>query len=99
MAERPVEHLPLRELFTDADRLTRDLIVHLEQGFIPKVQQLNDVVQVDIDSSDDEEVPDLTVRLQSGRLFESEEFSKQLFDKIDRYYAAIDGAVEKITEV
>ncbi len=99
VADRPVEHLPLRELLTDADRLTRDLIDHMKRGFIPKVKQLNDFVKVDFYANDEKRIHDVTVRNQSSQLLDSEDFSKQLSDKLNRYVTAIDAAVEKIIEI
>jgi len=40
MAERRIEDMPLRDVFTEAEQLARDLVDHLENGFLPKASWL-----------------------------------------------------------
>ena len=66
--------LPLREKFTNAERLTRELIDHLEQGFLPKIQQLRRVCRKD----EEDGVTDKSVRHQCLQLIGSDEFTEKL---------------------
>ncbi|MBM80636.1 MAG: hypothetical protein CMJ78_08595 [Planctomycetaceae bacterium] len=91
MSDRPIESLPLRDLFNDAEKLTRELIDHYEHGLIPKADQLNRTALND-------EVDDTgSLRHSASLLLESYEFARQLSKKLDKYYVAIDQSVAKIT--
>jgi hypothetical protein len=81
VSKKKVDQLSLRDLFTDAERLTRDLIDHLEHGFIPKVQALNTLM---LDGG--EQLEDLTVRNSAATVLEGHAFSQKLLDKLDNYY-------------
>ena len=97
MAVRSVEDLPLRELFTDADRLTRELIDHIDNGFIPKAQNLGELAEVRRGEVVRKDVDDITVRNNAAQLLESEDYAEQLYDRTQEYFAAINQAVSKIT--
>ena len=94
MSDPKIDQLSLRDLFTDAERLTRDLIDHLEHGFIPKVQALNALM---LDGG--EQLEDLTVRNSAATVLEGHAFSQKLLDKLDNYYQAIDRTVSTITGI
>ena len=94
MVERSLENLPLRELFTDAVRLTREMIDHLEHNLVPKANDLSGLVEMDGDETDIKEV---TIRNHTSRLLESEKFTRQLYKKMNAYYEQIDRSVAKIT--
>lgn len=66
--------LPLREKFTAAERLTREFIEHLEQGFLSNIKELRRVCRKDEESG----VTDKTVRFECNRLFESDKFAANL---------------------
>ena len=91
MSDRPIESMPLRDLFTDAERLTRELIDHYEHGLIPKAEQLNR------SALNDEENSTGSLRHNSHLLVESYEYARQLSKKLDKYYVAIDQSVSRIT--
>lgn len=71
--------LPLREKFTNAERLTRELLDHLDQGFQTRVQQLRRMARKDKDDG----VTDKSVRAHCTRLFESHKFSTTLTAELD----------------
>ena len=48
MAERRVEDMPLRDVFTEVEQLARELVDHLENGFLPKANGLRELVEVAI---------------------------------------------------
>lgn len=94
MIERPLNELTLREMFTDVERLTRELVEHLEQGFLPKSQALLRIVP---EGSEQDDIADVTVRSHAARLLESGDFAEQLYEKVSGYCAAIDREVTRIT--
>jgi hypothetical protein len=98
VADPAIENRPLRELFTQAERLSRELIDHLENGFLPKTDSLYRLVEPDGDSPVQEDVEDVTVRNQARVVLESEEFTNKLYKETAQYLTAIDRAVSKMTE-
>lgn len=79
------DSLPLREKFTNAERLTRELIEHLEQGFLPKLQQLRRVARKD----EEEGVTDKSVRDQCAQLLKSDDFTEKLTSDLQDYLDSI----------
>lgn len=96
MVERSPDQMTLRKLFTETERLTRELVEHLEQGFLPKVQNLARLVDpghVDVHGNP---VEDVTVRNSAAQVLESEVYTDQLCEKIQHYCDAIDRDVARI---
>ena len=98
MAETPLKEMTLRELLADSEHLTRELIEHLDQNFIPRAHALRKLVRPIVGSSVNEEVEDISVRNSALRTLKSEEFTEELYEKISQYSAAIDDAVSHITQ-
>lgn len=96
MFERPVEQLTLREKLIDAERLTHELIEHLEQGFLPKAASLGKIAKAGLDEHPVEPVGDLTIRTRASELLESEQFTHQLSEKLSRYIEGIDQGMTQI---
>ena len=97
MAERPVGQLTLREMLTDAERMTRELGEHLDQAFIPKCHELTRLVRpINGEPPDVRSLEDVTVRTQAARILEVETFTDGLFEKLMKYCQAIDHSVGKI---
>jgi hypothetical protein len=96
MAERAVDQLTLRELFKDAERLTRELTEHIDQGFIPKSQALTRLVSPSPGDPEYDQIEDLTVRNQVVEVLKSEDFTNQLHEKLAKYYTAIERNVARI---
>ena len=97
MSNPSIDHLPLRELFTGAERLTRDLIDHIERGFLPKCSRLNEICQPISEQSGEEEIEDITIRNHSAQVLDSEKFTHEFYENTQTYLVAIDQAVAKIT--
>jgi hypothetical protein len=97
MAERDVNNLTLRELFNSAERLTRELIEHLEQGFLFKSRSLARLVAATPGEPEYEQIEDLTIRNQVDDLLKSEDFTEQLYRRLEQYYRAIDENVTRIS--
>ncbi len=98
MAERRPENLTLRELFVNSDRFARDLIEHLEQGFIPKTDTLINLVRPTQDGTPAANVKDITIRNQVASLLESENFTEQLSSKLKKYFDIIENSTSKIID-
>lgn len=97
MVGRPIEQQTLREMFTEAERLTRELIEHLDQGFLPKSHELARLVRpINGEPPGLNDLEDVTVRTQAGRLLESEAFTEQVYASLDQYSRAIDASVTRI---
>jgi hypothetical protein len=90
MAERPIEELTLREMFTNVEWLIRDLTEHLQQSFYPKSRALLESVRTFDNPAERDAVPDGTVRSQVAALLGSDDYSHTLFQKLDRHLAAIE---------
>ena len=98
MPQSPLKEMTLREMLADAERLTRELIEHLNQDFIPKAHALRKLVRPTIGSSEHEEVEDISVRNSAIRALKSEDFTEELYENIHQYCAAIDEAVSRIKQ-
>ena len=98
MAETQLKEMTLREMLADAEQLTRELIEHLDQNFIPKAHALRKLVRPTVGGSVDEEVQDISVRDTAIRALKSEEFTEELYENISQYCAAIDDAVSRINQ-
>ncbi|MCG6154586.1 hypothetical protein [Rubinisphaera margarita] len=91
-----IEKMTLREKLSEADRLMRELIDHLDNGFIPKTRNLSRKLQEA--GSDPESLTDMTVRQQAAEIIDDNRFSERLYEKIGALLVAIDGDVNRIQE-
>ncbi len=95
--ERPIGHLTLREMFVDAERITRELLEHLDQGFLPKTHELARLLRpIHGEPPGLNVLEDITVRTQAHRLLESEAFTDEVFIRLGEYCRAIDESVSRI---
>ena len=95
MAEQPLEQLTLRETLVISEQLARELMLHLEQGFAPKVKALQELIASAEPSEGVSSVPDVTVRNQVATVLQSDDFSQALFKKVARYLESIDQGVNR----
>lgn len=98
MADQSPENLTLRELFVNSDRFARELIEHLEQGFIPKTETLINLVRPTQDGTPAANVKDITIRNQVASLLESENFTEQIYSKLKKHCDAIENHTSKIID-
>jgi len=91
------ENIPLQDLCKDAERLTRDLIDHLERNMIPRTREFQVLVRPDSAFDTGSQVQDITIRNQVKTLQESQEFTEQLYQKTSQYLDAIDLEVSRLT--
>lgn len=93
-----LENVPLRDICKEAERLTRELIDHLENNLVPRSRELHELVKPDSPFNETGTgVQDITVRNQASTLLESQEFTEQLFLKTRQYLKAIDQQVGAMT--
>lgn len=91
-------NIPLRDLCKDAEKLTQELIDHLERNLIPRTRELHNLVKPESPFATKEKpVENVTIRNHAVVLAESQEFTEQLFMKASRYFAAIDEQLAKMS--
>ncbi|MCR9233984.1 MAG: hypothetical protein NXI29_23540 [bacterium] len=96
--KRDLSQLTLREMFSNTERLTAELADHLELGFLPKNQQLIRMVRVLPEGVEKRRVEDISVRNQADDLLKSDQFTQELFTKLDEYLEAIENSIEGIID-
>ncbi len=94
MAERPVSQQTLREQFTNAEQLTKELVDHLEHHLLPKIHNLKKLVQMELKG--EAVVEDITMRNHASHVLESARFAGEVSDKMTTYFTSINQAVTRI---
>lgn len=94
MAERPVSQQTLREQFTHAEQLTKELVDHLEHNLLPKIHDLKKLVQTELKG--EAVVEDITVRNHASDVLESARFADEVSDKMTAYFTSINQSVARI---
>lgn len=85
----------LRDKLNEVERMMRELMDHLDNGFIPKARSLSRTLQEK--GNDTALVSDTTVRQQAAELIDSNRFSERIYDKISKLLVLIDEDVASIT--
>ena len=98
MADRPIESLTLREKLIDAEKLTRELVDHLERGFIPKAHQLRRTARHATSPEHQDEIKDLTVRNSVDQVLKSDDYTRHLCERAVTLLNAIDTDVQTVFE-
>jgi hypothetical protein len=98
VAERPIEQMTLREMFSHAERISRDLVDHLERNLLPRSRQLARLVRPTETESFPADVEDVTVRSHVARLIESEDFTDQVYGRLADFCEAIDASASRIVD-
>jgi len=80
----------LREKLSESDKLARELIHHLESGFIPKVHGLRRTARHGNDPAEQDEITDATIRNQVETVLESHDFGRKVADQLRIHLDAID---------
>lgn len=81
--------MTLRQKLMEADKLTRELMDHLERGFVPKVHTLRRVTRHGSEV-ENESITDLTVRSTADLVLDSAAFTAELSKGLEQFLAAID---------
>ena len=87
----------LREKLSEAEKLARELIHHLEHGFIPKVHALRRLARQGLDPTDADEVSDRSFRSQVDEVLSSDDFTRRVYKQFDTYLTGIQQDVRQIT--
>jgi hypothetical protein len=90
VAERPIEEMTLREMFTSAESLIRDVEDHLHNSFLPKSRATREKVRSNSVHSEQEFISDTTVRTHVAELLSSDDYSETLITRLNNYLAAIE---------
>src|SRR4029077_9076813 len=90
MADGPIDELTLRDMFSNAEWLIRDLTEHLKQSFQPHSQALDVLVRSYRNAEERDAIADTAVRTHAAALLESDDYSQKLMQKLDRYLIAIE---------
>lgn len=96
-----LDNMTLREKLSEADKLARELIHHLEHGFIPKVHSLRRTARSGMGQSEhaDEEVTDVTIRSTVEGVLQSDDFTRNVSDQLTQLLTAIDRDVHKVLDI
>ena len=89
------ESLTLRDQLTGADRLTREIMDHLERAFVPQAHQLRSVTRIS-GEADTSQLEDVTLRNQIDNLLKSDDYTKDMSERLRAYLASIGKEVGKI---
>lgn len=98
MAHNTIERMTLREKLNEAEKLTRELIDHIEHGFIPKAQQLQRLAKKGKNDEEGIHISDMSIRENAAQLLESERFTEEVYEKVSRFLVAIDKEMTEIIE-
>ncbi len=95
MAES-ISNMTLRDKLNEAERVMRELMDHLDNGFIPKARSLGRSLQEH--GNDVTLISDTTVRQQAAEIIDSNRYSEKLYRRVGELLVAIDEDVASITE-
>lgn len=91
-----IDHLTLREKLRDAARGARELVEHLELGFVPKVHELRKLSRQHDAASGVPPVADVTIRGYVSAVLESDQFTVRLNDSLENYLNSIQKDVSDV---
>ena len=97
MAERPIESLTPREKFSEASRSIRELLEHLEQAVLPKVQDFRRNTRWE--ENDPSQVTDLTIRKLAEELIRRDDYTRQVGSRLTPILESLAKDLKNITEV
>lgn len=90
MAGPPIQQMTLRELLTESERLARELIEHLERGFIPRVRSLGTLVRPTPTGSFATDIEDVSVRNSVAEVLAGDEFTEEICERLSACCDAIE---------
>lgn len=88
MAELLLETMPLRDRIREAERLTRELVEHLELGFITKIHAVRSLSRKE-GPGQGEHVADNTIRTAVDAALSSHEYTMDMTRKLERLLDSI----------
>ena len=87
--------MTLRQKITEGEQLAKELLQHLEQGFLPKAQHVRRITRPSPDSSE-EELRDVTIRNAVSEVISSDDFTRRLTSQLKDYLELIETDVARI---
>lgn len=93
---RSPESLTLREQLNNADRMTREVMDHLERAFIPQSHELRRVTRVSGEDAPSAQLADVTLRAQVDNLLKSDDYTQKMTENLHAYLTSISREVNKI---
>lgn len=96
MQEKAVDQFTVREMFTEAERIARELSDHLERGFVPKVGSLTRIIRPPKPGEEAVFVEDGVVRTHSAQILESDQFTEKLYIRLHDFCQAVESNVDRI---
>ena len=91
-----IERLTLREKIRESARGVRELIDHLELGFVPKVHELRKLCRQHDPTSGNPPVADVTIRSYVLSVVESDRFTVGLNESLENYLNSIRKDVSEV---
>jgi hypothetical protein len=88
--DHSIEGMTLQDKVKNSELLVREMIEHLELGFLPKLKNLQKISRVSNNLSQLEEIADLTIRNHVVQVLESEQFTESLFEKLSLLTSALE---------
>ena len=85
-----IESMTTQEKVKNTELLVRELIQHLEMGFLPKLKKLSKVTRLGRANSKLEEIGDLTIRLHVSQVTESERFTESIHERLIEFIEALE---------
>jgi hypothetical protein len=89
------ESMTLRQKMTEGEHLARELIQHLEQGFLPKVQHVRRLTRPHPEAGE-EELREVTLRNAVEEILASDDFTRQLSQRVRMFAASIEADIGRI---
>jgi hypothetical protein len=93
---RSIEGVTLRDKCREANRVIRELVDHLEQGFLPKVRNLRKLARAREQGYDPSLVRDVTIRTHAATLLEAEQYTIRLDEESKQLFMAIATEVDHL---
>lgn len=91
-----IQSLTLRNKLNEAERIARELIHHVEHGFIPKVRELRRTARHGNDPKEQDLITDKTIRNAVEKTLTSDDFTRKLSDDLTAYLESIEADVQRI---
>ena len=86
----------LRNKLNEAERLTRELIHHVEHGFIPKARELRRTARHGNKPTEQDQITDTTIRSSVEKVVKSDDFTRKLCQELSDYLQSIDKDMDRI---
>lgn len=95
MAQRPLEQLTFREKIRDCAHRSRELVEHMEQNLVPRVDEILHKTRPRRPGHEDD-LTDVSVRNLVSATLESHRYGSQIEEQIEAYGKAIDDELNGI---